>query len=233
MRSITNQQKVTRGARLGKILVFGSLGFLVAGLVLALRMTELYYLWISLGCLALALVGTTIGFAFMNRWVREPRADQALATGLKGFDEHYRLYNYTLPAPHVLLSPGGLFVLTPMGQDGAIRYEDGRFHRRFSVGRLFRFLSDEGLGRPFAEGDRQVSSLKQLLEHSGIEDVEVQNLIVFYNPRVQLQVLGSSDAPRPVLLPGGLKRVIRGQTKGRLSPALYRRLQDLFEGESR
>lgn len=224
MRTITNEKQVARGARLGKILVFGSLGFLVAGLILALRLTQLYYVWISLACLAIALVATTIGFAFMNRWVREPRADQALAAGLKGFDERYRLYNYTLPAPHVLLAPNGLFVLTPMGQDGAIRYE-GKFHRRFSVVRLLRFLSDEGLGRPFAEGDRQVSALKQLLRQNGIEDVDVQNLVVFYNPRVQLEAI---DPPRPVLLPGGLKRLIRAQSK--LSPALYRQLEDLFEG---
>ena len=229
MRSITNQRRIARGARLGKILVFGSLGFLVAGLILALRMTELYYLWISLGCLAIALVGTTIGFAYMNRWVREPRADQALATGLKGFDDRFRLYNYTLPAPHVLLSSTGLFVLTPMGQDGAIRYEGGKFYRRFSLGRILRFLSDEGLGRPFAEGDRQVGALRQLLRQHGIEDVEMQNLIVFYNPRAQLDV---SDPPRPVLLPGGLKRAIRTQPTGRLSPARYRQLQDLFEGAS-
>lgn len=224
MRTITNEKQVARGARLGKILVFGSLGFLVAGLILALRLTQLYYVWISLACLAIALVGTTIGFAFMNRWVREPRADQALAAGLKGFDERYRLYNYTLPAPHVLLAPNGLFVLTPMGQDGAIRYE-GTFHRRFSVVRLLRFLSDEGLGRPFAEGDRQVNAVKQLLRQNGIEDVDVQNLVVFYNPRVQLEAI---DPPRPVLLPGGLKRLIRAQSK--LSPALYRQLEDLFEG---
>lgn len=226
MRTITNEKKVARGARLGKILVFGSLGFLIAGLILALRLTQLYYAWISLACLAIALLATTIGFAFMNRWVREPRADQALAAGLKGFDERYRLYNYILPAPHVLLAPNGLFVLTPMGQDGDIRYE-GKFQRRFSVVRLLRFLSDEGLGRPFAEGDRQVDALKQLLRQNGIEDVDVQNLVVFYNPRVQLEAI---DPPRPVLLPVGLKRLIRAQSK--LSPALYRQLEDLFEGAS-
>lgn len=230
MRSLTNQRKVVRGARLGKILVFGSLAFLVAGLVLALRVSTLIYLWISLGCLAVALVGTTTGFAFMNRWVREPRADQALTLGLKGFDERYRLYNYILPAPHVLLSPAGLFVLTPMGQDGAIRYEGGRFHRRLSVGRLLRFLSDEGLGRPFVEGDRQVLSLRQFLGQNEIEDVEVQNLVVFYNPRVQLEV---NDPPRPVLLPGGLKRAIRSYPQGKLAPARYRQLEELFESECR
>ena len=115
MRSITNHRKIVRGARLGKILVFGSLGFLIAGLVLALRLTELYFIWISLACLAIAMVATTIGFAFMNRWVREPRADQAFAAGLKGLDERYCLYNYTLPAPHVVLAPTGVAALNAGG----------------------------------------------------------------------------------------------------------------------
>jgi hypothetical protein len=228
MRSITNNKKITRGARLGKILVFGSLGFLTAGLVLSLRMSAAAYLWIALGCLAVALVGTSIGFAFMNRWVREPRADQALTTGLKGFDDRYRLYNYILPAPHVLLCPVGLFVLTPMGQDGTIRYADDKFHRRFSAGRVLRFLSDEGLGRPFAEGDSQAGALKQLLLQHGLDDVEIENLIVFYHPKVQLD---AGDPPRPVLVPAGLKRVIRAQ-QGKLSSSRYRQLQELFEGGS-
>jgi hypothetical protein len=227
MHTITDERKIGRGARLGKILVFGSLGFLVAGLVLALRMREVYYLWISLGCLVIALVGSTVGFAHMNRWVREPRADQALDQGLKGFDDRYRLYNYVLPAPHVLLSPAGLFVLTAMGQDGAIRYAGGKFRRGFSLGRIFRFLSDEGLGRPFAEGDNQVSALGQFLLQHGMEGVDIQNLIVFYHPRAQIEV---TEPPRPVVDPRGLKRAIRSLPQGRLSSSLYGQLQELFEG---
>lgn len=229
MRILTDERKIARGARLGRILVFGSLGLLVAGLVIALRMREIYHLWVSLGCLITALVGSIVGFVHMNRWVRQPRADQALDQGLKGFDDHYRLYHYLLPAPHVLLSPAGLFVLTPMGQDGVIRYTEGRFHRRFSLGRVFRFLSEEGLGQPFAEGDRQVGALRQLLLQRGIEVVEIQNLIVFYHPRVQLEV---TDPPRPVVVPKALKRAIRGQAQGGLPSSDYRHLQDLFEGGS-
>ena len=227
MYTLTDEHKIARGARLGKILVFGSLGFLVAGLVIALRMRGVYYLWISLGCLVIALVASTVGFAHMNRWVREPRADQALDQGLKGFDDHYRLYHYVLPAPHVLLSPAGLFVLTPMGQDGAIRYTEGKFRRGFSLGRIFRFLSEEGIGRPFAEGDSQVSGLRQFLLQRGMEGVDIQNLIVFYHPRAQIE---ATDPPRPVVVPRRLKRAIRSQPQGRLSPSLYRQLQELFEG---
>jgi hypothetical protein len=226
MRTFTDEHKIAHGARLGKILVFGSLGFLVAGLVIAVRMREVYHLWISLGCLVIALVGSTVGFAYMNRWVRQPRADQALDQGLKGFDDHFHLYHYLLPAPHVLLSPAGLFVLTPMGQDGVIRYVEGQFHRRFSPGRALRFLSEEGLGRPFAEGDSQVGSLRQFLLQHGIAGVDIQNVIVFYHPRVQIEV---TDPPRPVVVPKGIKRIVRSQPEGRLSPGIYRQLQELFE----
>jgi hypothetical protein len=166
----------------------------------------------------------------MNRWVREPRADQALAQGLKGFDDRYRLYNYTLPAPHVLLSPAGLYVLTAMGQDGTVRYEEDKFHRNFSVGRIFRFMADEGMGRPFAEGDAQVRALRQYLEgHAAAEGVDIQNIVVFYNPRVQLIV---TEPSRPVIEPKGLKKVVRKQREDRLSGSQYRKLQELFDGKT-
>jgi hypothetical protein len=166
----------------------------------------------------------------MNRWVREPRSDQALAQGLKGFDDRYRLYNYVLPAPHVLLSPTGLYVLTALGQDGVIRYEGDRFRRDFSPGRLLRFMVDEGLGKPFAEADSQVQALQRFLaEHDGDGEVEIQNVVVFYNPRADLIV---TDPVRAVTNPKGLKRAIRKQQSDKLSSDQYRRLQALFEGES-
>jgi hypothetical protein len=165
----------------------------------------------------------------MNRWVREPRADQALAQGLKGFDDRYRLYNYLLPAPHVLLSPMGLYVLTAMGQDGVIRYQGDKFRRDFSLGRVLRFMAEEGLGKPFAEADAQVQALQELLDEQGMgEEVEVRNVVVFYNPRAELVI---SDPPRPVANPKGLKKAIRKQSNQKLPSSLYHQLQNLFEGE--
>jgi hypothetical protein len=225
---ITNQATITRGARLGKIGVFAGLGFLLVGLIVSLALKQAQFIWISFLCLIIGFLVSTVGTMNMNRWVREPRADQALAQGLKGFDDRYRLYNYMLPAPHVLLSPAGLFVLTAMGQDGAIRYDGNRFHRNFTVGRLFRFMADEGLGRPFAEGDSQVKALRQYLEaHDAGEGVDIQNVLVFYHPRVQLTV---SEPQRPVVEPKGLKKVVRKQREDRLSSSQYRKLQELFEG---
>lgn len=230
MQNIVDERRIQRGARLGKLATFGGLGLLVVGLIVSLVFQQSPLLLLSFVFLVLGLVVSSIGTLNMSRWVREPRADQALAQALRGYDDRYRLYSYILPAPHVLLSPVGLFVLTAMGQDGVIRYEGGKLRRDFSVGRLLRFLADEGLGKPFAEGDSQVQALQEFLdEHDAGEGTELRNLLVFFNPRAELSV---SDPPRPVVIPKGLKRAIRRQQGQKLPSAQYRRLQDLFEGQS-
>jgi hypothetical protein len=230
MQHIVNTEQIARGARMGKIGTFGGLGFLTLGLVASLTMQATGLIWISFACLLVGILVSSVGTLNMNRWVREPRADQALAQGLKGFDDRYRLYSYFLPAPQVLLSPVGLFVLTPLGQDGTIRYDGQKFRRAFSAIRLLRFMGEEGLGKPFAEADSQVRSLKKLLdEHQAGEDVEIQSVLVFYNPRAQLDV---SDPPRPVIIPKNLKKTLRKQRSDedtKLSGAQYRELRDLFD----
>jgi hypothetical protein len=226
MQNIVNQDRVTRGARIGKIFTFAGLGLLGAGLVVSLAMAESPLLWLSFVFLLLGLLVSSIGTMNMNHWVREPRADQALAQGLKGFDDRFRLYSYYLPAPHVLLSPMGLYVLTAMGQDGVIRYDGDKFHRDFSLGRVIRFMAEEGLGKPFAEADGQVVALQKLLdEHDLSEEVEIQNLVVFYNPRAELTI---SAAPRPVATSKGLKKAIRSQ-QAKLPDTIYQQLGELFD----
>ena len=229
MKEITDVNRIIKGARLGKIATFVGLGFLVGGLVISLVLKDSPLLWLSFACLLLGLVISSVGTMNMNRWVREPRADQALAQGLKGFDNHYRLYNYLLPVPHVLLSPVGLYVLTAMGQDGVIQCDGDRFHRDFSLGRVLRFMAEEGMGKPFVEAESQVQALQDFLDENDVgEGVEIQNVLVFYSPQVELTV---SDPPRPVVLSKGLKKVIRKQKDANLQDTQYRRLQALFEPE--
>ncbi len=229
MRIITDEARIAKGARLGKFATFAGLGFLVGGLVISLLLQETPLLWLSFACLLVGLVISSVGTGNMNRWVREPRADQALAQGLKGFDDRYCLYNYTLPAPHVLLGPVGLYVLTAMGQDGAISYEGGKFHRDFSLTRVLRFMAEEGMGKPFKEADAQMEDLQAFLDDNKVgEGVEIQNMLVFYNPKAELTV---SAPPRPVVTPKGLKKAIRKQEDAKLPAEQLEALQALFEEE--
>jgi hypothetical protein len=229
MQSILNETRIQRGARVGKIATLVGLGFLVAGLIVSLVFKDsASFLVVSFACLLMGILVSAIGTMNMNRWVKEPRADQALASGLRGFDNRYRLYSHHLPAPHVLLSPVGLFVITAMGQDGVIRLDGTKFRRNFSAVRLLRFMAEEGIGKPFAEADTQVESMRRFLEEHGIDEgVEIGNMVVFYHPAARLEV---SDPPRPVVDAKGMKKAIRKLRAGVKLPAShYRQLQDLFD----
>lgn len=228
MQVITNQVRIDRGARVAKIGIVVGLGFLAGGLIFSLAVKDPSLLWVPLVLLVVGIGFSGVGANNMTRWVRPPRADQALEQALKGLDDRYRLYNYTLPAPHVLLGPLGVTVLTALGHDGVIRYEGGKFQRKPSLARALRFMAEEGLGKPLAVADDQVRALEQWLAKSGgAERLEIQSVVVFYNPRVELTV---TDPPRPVVVPKGLKRALRRQTEGEVPAAQIRALQERFEG---
>ena len=228
MKIIVNDVLIARRARLGKIATLVGLGLLVVGLIVSLVLPQTPYFWVSLGCLLGGIVASSIGGANLSRWAREPRADQVLARSLKGFDDRYQLYNYTLPAPHVLLTPTGLYVLTAMGQEGVIRYQGGKWRRDFSPGRLFRFMVDEGMGQPFVQADDEVRALQRFLTNNELEDgVEIESVVIFVHPKAQLL---AEDLPRPALMPKDLKKAIRSEQK-KIPADRYRRLQELFEGQ--
>jgi hypothetical protein len=225
MQNVVDEERIRKGARIGKIALVASLALMGAAVIISLALPA--YVWISLLCALVGLVISGFATANMNRWMREPRADQALAQALKGFDDRYQLYSYLLPAPHVFLTPLGVYVLTALGQDGAIRYDGTKFRRGFSLGRVLRFMGEEGLGKPFAEAQTHVKAVKELLDQAGLGDeVEIQNVVVFFNPRAQLDVV---DPPVPVVTPKDLKKTIRKLASPRLSGEQYRRLEELFD----
>jgi hypothetical protein len=229
MQNHVDEDRIEKGARIGKIATFLGLGFLGAGLVVSLVMKESPFLWASFVFLLIGVIVSSVGTMNMNKWAREPRADQALSQALKGYDNRYVLYSYLLPAPQVLLCPMGLYVLPAFGQDGEIRFDGEKLNRDFSIGRLLRFMAEEGLGKPFAEADSQIKALQQYLEENdAAEGTPIESILVFYNPKVKLEVSG---APRPVTDTKGLKKALRKLATKKLPPAKYKQLQDLFDDE--
>jgi hypothetical protein len=204
MKTIVNEQLVKRRANLGKWALFGGMGVLALGFVLSLsRQGSVGWM---LGCLVLGWLLSTIGSANTMRWARRPRADEMIAQAIKGFDDRYRLYNYVLPAPHVLLSPAGLFVLTAMRHEGRIRYEDGKWRRDFSLWRTVRFMTEEGLGRPHSLASAEAADLQKWLDQQeDPPEAEIHSVLVFVHPTVELD---ARDAPQPALLPKDLKRLL-------------------------
>ena len=121
MKVIINEKLVKRQAAIGKGASLIGMGALLAGLVVSYRWPNL--LTVSFGCLIVGFLLASIGTYNMNRWVKEPRADQALTKALKGLDNKHFLYHYTPLATHLLLAPSGLFVFTVKDHYGYIDVE--------------------------------------------------------------------------------------------------------------
>ena len=57
----------------------------------------------------LSLLFSAYGNYSMRRWGRPPRPDQIIEKELKGLDDKYHFYAWSLPVPYVLLSPQGVY----------------------------------------------------------------------------------------------------------------------------
>jgi hypothetical protein len=170
----------------------------------------------------------SIGTYNMNRWVKQPRADQALDKALKGFDNKHLLYHYTLPAAHVLLAPSGLFVFTIKGHHGEIRCEGEKWRHKFNWGRLLLFFGQEGLGNPTREVRGEIERLRRFLDSRlpEADDVPIEGLIVFTNPRARLELI---DPAVPVVSSNKLKNFLRQLKKKRISAEQRKELAEIFE----
>ena len=205
----TDEELIARKSKAAKL---GS------GVGLVLVFIGVLLLWVPWGypwsylMVLLGFVIGSVGNRQMNRWVNEPRADQVLSRALRGFDDKHYLYNYILPADHVLLAPYGLFVIKAKGVEGRIRCLKDRWQRDFSLLRLLRGFGPEPLGNPTKETRREMERLtKYIAQRLPGEEVEVKGMIIFTHPQVRLEVRG---ATLPTMRLRGLKSHFRKAADG-------------------
>ena len=228
MRVLNNTGAIAKRAKIAQITNLAGILILGAGLVISLTKPE----W-SLYTLVLLVVGvisSQYGIATAYRYARRPRPDQQLADALKGLDDRYRLYNYVLPAHHVLLTPRQLHVVILRGIGGQIICEGRRWQhaRRFSLRRILRIFSPEGLGNPVREAEWDRDALQEWVRRNvnGIE-VEVDPLVVFLNPQVEIEE--RNPAVRPIRAKQ-LKEALRRGGGTPLGSDSYRALASAFDG---
>ncbi len=234
MRIRTNTKLIASRQRWGRWTAFSGLLVLVTGLVLSFRATEdvrvvlaMYFTLIT------GILLSSIGIYLADKWIQPPRADQALANALKGFDKRYRLYNYLFPAPHVLLSPYGLTVFTVKRHGDTVRYVDGKWKHEQSLFRKFQSLSRERLGDPVRQMEWEKSVIQELIaERLPDAEVPIHGVIVFTHPDVVLQLDGvPADVIHVKKLKSYMRRIYRQASQ--LDGALLRELGDLLDEMAR
>jgi hypothetical protein len=195
MRTITNEEMVARGGRVGQLATFIGLVMVFGGLIASFTQ----YRMMTIFLVALGVVMYTLGNRGQEQSLREPRLIQKLSEALSEFDDRYQLYNHVLPADHVLLAPHGVYVLSVKGMGGRIRCFKDKWVRDLSVSRILRFFTEESLGNPSKEAREDVEKLqKYIQEHAPGLDVEIHPLAVFADPSARLEITSASVPVLPL-----------------------------------
>jgi hypothetical protein len=210
MQRYADERMIKRNGTLGKVLTFGGLGVMVLGLVISVSQPQQANL-----VLAMALVGvlaSQLGLAFYTRWGRRPRMDEILDEALKGLDGRYALFHYSLGTSHLLVTPAGLFAVTPRLEEGEITYQDGAWtqHReRAGVRRRPGTRALKGVEQSArVEADAAAQALRRRLGEA--DAIPVQPLLVFMHPRATLR---AKDTPIPAYHAKKIKEGLRAMPK--------------------
>lgn len=228
MKVVTNEKLVASRAKLAKRASLIGLLILVAGFVISLVSPTLFY--VSLGCLLVGFLISNVGVYNANLWLKEPRADQVLSKGLKGFSNKFTLFNYTGPVPHAIVGPSGIAVFVAKSQEGRVVARGKRWRQPFSFRRLLGFFGNEPLGNPGKDLQAAVRAVEKFTAKALPDtEVPVYGAVVFSSPQVQLEL---EDVDVPVLTEKQLKGYMRNLPKEEVLTSEQRRaLMQAFQGD--
>lgn len=213
MKIIRNEKLVKRNARIGQIASFGGLGVLILGMVINIYRNDL--IGLALGCLLFGFLLSQVGIYYGNRWGRKPLPDERLNAALKGFDDRWSIYHYNSPVTHLLVGPGGIWVLLPYYQQGKLKFSKGRWN--VSGGGPLRWYMrvffQEGLGRPDIESEEEVRSLRSFLSKTDpdLEQTDMEAVMVFTHDNIEIPDI--ENAPIQAVKIKDLKEYVRKQGK--------------------
>ncbi len=225
MRVFADEKRIARRRRIGEIAPLIGLVILLGSVVMVFTKPE--WIWASMAVVWAGFIVSLVGSYLGERYVGPNAHYRRVLEALKGLDRTYALLMYRLPAPFVVIEPGGVTVLTVKPQGGEITYSEGRWRHRQSLGILRRLAGQETIGHPerVAVAERQAveeTLLKALPE--GVR-VPVRAVIVFIHPEAHLTIEDAS-LEVPAVRARDLKRWFRrNPLRPRLSDEAWEALQ--------
>jgi len=149
MNIIRNDKFIKRNRTIGQICTYGSLIVLILGLVFAFGQDLSRILW-SYAALILGFILSQVGMYFTNRFGRNPRFDEILATAFEKLRHEYTFYVYTSPVPMLLVGPCKIWVPVPLTSSGKVSYINGKWKQE-GGNFMMKVFGQEGLGKPDRE----------------------------------------------------------------------------------
>ncbi|MCX7838799.1 MAG: NERD domain-containing protein [Anaerolineae bacterium] len=224
MRLTRNEKLIQQRSTWARYLTFIGMGLLLISLITSFT-TD--YIAAAYGTLLGGFVVAMAGSYLAHKWLRPPRADLALEKALKGFDNKHHLYNYLLPAEHVLVAPSGVWVFKTKYHDDDIVCKNGKWNRPWKWSRLFGAWAQESLGDPIAELQEDIQKIRRLLAAKMNNPVPVDGYVVFTHPRARLSI---DDPNLPVVMVDDLKDTLRKRKSTTvLPPPVLSQIETIFD----
>ena len=226
MRTVTNTKLIQRNSKIGQYTTLGSLGLMVVAMIISYRMQNEPAYW--LGALLVGFFLFQIGTYFTNRWGRNPRPNEVIDKSLKGLGRDFIAYHYVTPVSHLLVNPAGVWAILPYYLNGVVSYDKKRWRLKGGgvIQGYLRLFGQDTIGRPDLEAEAAIDSAQRYFKKvlpEGTEIPTIQTLLLFANPKVELNVEG---APMPALKAKDLKDFMRGKGKEKqLGESLLNRIQ--------
>jgi hypothetical protein len=224
---VTNVNLAARRRRQAAWLSFGGLLILLIGLGINLLGVRAGaggrpYVLSAYAALIAGSVMSWLGMALSDRWALPPRADAALGGALKGAGPAFRLYNWALPADHVLLTPSGLVVFAVFNHEGPVDVQGARWRDRRPLWRRLIALGRRAVRDPSRVVAIEVDALRRALfdQDEGLADVAVEAVAVFTRPGIALSV---REPTLPVMRVDELRDWLRARSKQPGMPTPERR----------
>ncbi len=249
MKLYRNLKGIERKETLGRRLSLAGLGILFLGLLASFIPTwfplekpagnpaalflQHYWAWISFAALPLGFVLASIGSYYINRFARRrwpgskavARPDEVLERNMKGFDDKYAYFAWSLPASYVVVGPCGVLVFAVRSDRGRVMVRGDKWREPFSIGRIFTIFAREGVGNPSMELQDQARKIREIIGETQNNDtivtdgetangklanVPIEGAAVFLNPEMEIDVENPSI---PALRADQVKEFIRRKAK--------------------
>ncbi|MPZ13261.1 MAG: hypothetical protein GEU73_02340 [Chloroflexi bacterium] len=213
MQVYTNELYVRRQVRWsGAHLIIAVLVLGVGFIFSAIQPDPVLQYAVSVPSLLIGLLFWWRNQTYIRRWGPRARQDPALRRALRGLDNRYHLLVFPgarLP-DYLLVGPMGILILLPRGVAGSVTCVEGTWGhdpgRPLPLRLLLWFAPPVALGNPAADAERDVNlarrRIAERLPSELLEDVSINPVVVFTDPRVRVTMRGCQP---PALLVRSLR----------------------------
>ncbi len=181
---------------------------------------------VSFAALPLGFLAASLGSYFITRYARRRwpgsatpgRPDEAFERSLKGLDDRYSLFIFSLPVAYALVTPSQIITFAMRSDKGAVRVQGNKWREGWGLGRILTLFAREGVGHPPSDLADQEKKLRAYLaqapaHENGADyaDVPIEGAVVLLNADTKLELDGEPSVP--VLRADQLKEYVRKRVK--------------------